>query len=102
MLKLEHYGIKANIHNWLLAFLSNRSQEVVVDGVKSDRASVDSGVPKGTCVGPLLFLLYMNDLPDNVHSQVRLFADDCLLYRAIKTMEDAIILQNDLNRKVFF
>ena len=95
--KLEHYGINANIHMWIRAFLSNRTQEVVVDGVKSNRASVASGVPQGTVLGPLLFLLHINDLPDNVQSRVRLFADDCLLYRAIQSVEDAVILQNDLD-----
>ena len=79
------------------AFLTNRSQEVMVDGGGSDRAAVASGVPQGTVLGPLLFLLHINDLQREMLSSVRLFADDCLLYRAIISREGAIILQRDLN-----
>lgn len=55
--------------------------KTVVKGEKSDDVKVDSGVPQGTVLGPLMFLCHINDLPDTVKSQVRLFADDCLLYR---------------------
>ena len=59
-------------------------------------AYVESGVPQGTVLGPLMFLCHINDLPDCVKSQVRLFADDCLIYPQIKTQKDHQILQNDL------
>ena len=60
-------------------------------------SKVESGVPQGTVLGPLLFLTFINDLPDAVQSQVRLFADDCLLYRVIRRPEDQLILQRDLD-----
>ena len=70
---------------------------VYKDSSRSDRAAVASGVPQGTVLGPLLFLLHINDLPREILSLVRLFADDCLLYRAISSREGAEILQHDLN-----
>ena len=96
MHKLENYGINGSIHKWISHFLMNRTMKVVLDGESSDEVSVDSGVPKGTSLSPLLFLCHINDLPDSVKSHVRLFADDCLLYRTINSFEDHLILQNDL------
>ena len=58
---------------------------------------VQSGVPHGTVLGPLMFLLYINDISNNIHSPLCLFADDCLLYRVINTEQDALQLQQDLN-----
>ena len=80
--KVKHYGITGQTLNWISEFLSGRTQCVVVDGAESCWIPVTSGVPQGTVLGPLLFLLYINDLPDCVSSSVRLFADDCLLYRS--------------------
>ena len=77
--------------------MKNRKQSVVVDGKQSSLIDVVSGVPQGTVLGPLLFLLHINDLPSVVSSNVRLFADDCLIYRNIKNKEDQIELQKDLN-----
>ena len=78
-------------------FSKKRKQCVVVDGVSSGLVDVDSGVPQGTVLGPILFLLHINDLPSIVSSKVRLFADDCLIYRQIKSNNDQIELQRDLN-----
>ena len=77
--KLDKYGIRGPLHDWLRSFLTERSMQVVVEGCSSNQTSVDSGVPQGTVLGPLLFLCHINDLPEVVKSQVRLFADDCLI-----------------------
>jgi hypothetical protein len=97
LLKLKHYGITGNILTWISTFLTTRSQKVVLEGVSSTSANVISGVPQGTVLGPLLFLLYVNDIPSYVSSQTRLFADDGLLYREINTTSDAASLQKDLD-----
>ena len=97
MSKMRHYGVNGQIHNWIRAFLSGRTQSVIVGGESSGYVPVTSGVPQGTVLGPLLFLCYINDLPASVRSQIRLFADDCLLYRQIKSLKDHAILQEDLN-----
>ena len=78
--------------------MENTRPGVVVGGEHSTWTNVVSGVPQGTVLGPLLFLIYINDLPDNIHSTVRLFADDCVLYREIKHEFDSHELQKDLNR----
>ena len=93
--KLKHYGIDDKIWLWISNFLKQR---VVVDGIQSDLVTVDSGVPQGTVLGPILFLLHINDLPSVISSKVRLFADDCLVYREIKNRQDQIALQKDLNK----
>ena len=70
---------------------------MVLDGQASDPVPVLSGVPQGSVLGSVLFLIFINDLPDNIRSSVRLFADDCVLYRNIKSPIDCQILQDDLN-----
>ena len=98
MRKLDHYWIRGSTYNWIEAFLTDRTQQVLLEGVTSDSIPVISRVPQGTVQGPLLFLLFINDLLDCVQARTRLFADDCILYRQIKTQQDCAILQEDLTK----
>ena len=96
--KLKQYGIDDKIWLWIYNFLNkNRKQSVVVDGNQSSLTDVVSCVPQGTVLCPLLFLLHINDLPSVVSSKVRLFADDCLIYKNMKNKQDQITLPKDLN-----
>ena len=96
--KLQYYGIRDTIHTWLKNWLTGRVQRVVVDGEFSSVCSVMSGVPQGTVLGPLMFILYINDISEGTESSIRLFADDCILYRVIGGAGDAEVLQSDLDR----
>ena len=86
--KLDYYGIRGSTHKWITSWLSERSQKVVLDGQASDPVPVLFGVPQGSVLGPVLFLIFINDLPENIRSSVRLFADDCVLYRNIESPMD--------------
>ena len=88
--KIENYGIKGELLTWLSSFLKAIVMNIVVEGEHSKSTHVESGVPQGTVLGPLISLCHINDLPLSVKSQVRLFADDCLLYREIKNHKDHI------------
>ena len=94
--KLEYYGIRGSTHKWINSWLSGRTQQVVLDGQASDPVPVLSGVPQGSVLGPVLFLIFINDLPDNIRSSVRLFADECVLYRNIHSPQNCLTLQEDL------
>ena len=82
--------------SWVKDFLESRSQAVVLNGVKSDKIAVSSGVPQVSFLGPVLSLAYINDLPDQVKSRVRLFAYDTAIYLAISSEGESITLQNDI------
>ena len=96
--KLKQLGITGKLGNWLLSFLSNRNHFVrILGGVSSD-GSVLSGVPQGTVLGPLLFLVLLSDISSDInHSSVVSFADDTRVYREINEISDCSLLQNDLD-----
>ncbi|XP_072046454.1 uncharacterized protein [Amphiura filiformis] len=94
--KLDFYGIRGSTLRWICAFLADRKQAVSVNGTHSTWGNVTSGVPQGSVLGPALFLLYINDIQDNIKSNIRLFAEDSILYREIHNQEDHQILQEDL------
>ena len=95
LLNLDHYGIKGNIHKWISHFLQNRTQCVVVRGTFSESVTVLSGVSQGTVIGPLLFLLYINDMSLVAKLIIALFADNAYVYRSISSRKGA-----DLGRYV--
>ena len=84
--KLESIGIIGDSLNWLKSFLSGRTQCVSVDGVTSKWKEVISGIPQGSVLGPLLFVIFINDMPDEVKFNIcKLFADVCKLYDIVNT-----------------
>ena len=88
LIKLDHYGIRGKTKEWISLFLLERSQRVVLNGAQLRFLLVLSGVSQGTVLGPLLFLLYINDITDGISFEIRLFADDCILYRQIRAHVD--------------
>ena len=98
LLKLDYYGIRGNSLTWMRSWLTHRTQQVLLEGAHSRRCVVRSGVPQGTVLGPLCFLLYVNDIGNDISSNLKLFADDTLLYGLIHNDQDAIELQRDLDK----
>ena len=100
--KLQAYGVRGQTLEWIKDFLVGRRQRVSVDGELSAWAWVLSGIPQGSVLGPVLFILYVNDLPDVVHSLVQMFADDTKLFREIGGETDSVELQADLDNLILW
>ena len=98
LLKADYFVIRNKTNIWLRSFLTGRSQRAVIHGSASLWSPVVSGVPQGTVFGPILFLMFINDLPTNTTSGIKLFADDCVLYRPINSVSDHFALQRDLDQ----
>ena len=95
--KPRSFGFNGNLLNWIQNYLSDRHQSVIINGKESDSLPVTSGVPQGSILDPLFFVLYINDLPNVCSSKVSLYADDARVFRKIKSINDCILLQKDLD-----
>jgi len=100
LLKLEAHGIGGLVSTWIKSWLADRRQRVIVDGSHSQWKEVWSGVPQGSVLGPVLFLIYINDLDQDISSRVLKFADDTKLYCPVNSHVDCIRLQKDLDTVV--
>ena len=98
LVKLKGYGICGKVLQWIAAFLDGRCQRVIINGSKSSWSPVMSGIPQGSVLGPILFVCYVNDMPEVVDSPVHMFADDTKIYIQITTQSDQEILQTDLKQ----
>ena len=96
MVKLESLGIRGKVLNWIREWLKDRSQRVVVNGAESDWARVTSGVPQGSVLGPILFIIFINDLEAGIKSKFVKFADDAKLAQAVHNVEGRDSLREDL------
>lgn len=94
--KLSCLHLDPLILSWITCFLTDRVQFTCVGDRCSETTKVISGVPQGSVLGPLLFLIFINDLPTGISSPIRLFADDCVIYRRVTTTDDQSVLQKDL------
>ena len=95
--KLAAYGIRGKLLDWIKSYLTNRQQKVVLNGASSDWLRVYSGVPQGSVLGPLLFNIYVNDIPSVVESQTLMFVDDTKIFRKIQSKSDFLQFQQDIN-----
>ena len=98
--KLKSYGMGNSLINWIEQWLTDRRQRVVVDGEVSSWKSVLIGVPQGSVLGPILFLVYINDLEEGVTGKILKFADDTKLFRKVNEIGDKQNLQDDIDKIV--
>ena len=102
LIKLESYGISGNVLRWIRSFLTGRTQYVKVGQKKSSPCSLSSGIPQGSVLGPILFLIFINDLPDCLSSLCKIFADDTKVYNLSNkhdTLQDDLYALQDWSEK---
>ena len=100
LIRFEGYGVKNPILGWIRNFLIGRSQRVVINSAKSEWAPVTSGIPQGSVLRRVLFIFYVNDLPDIIHSSIQMFADDTIVFNKITCSCDCEELQRDIDSLV--
>ena len=99
LFKLREYGIKGVLLNWFKSYLTNRQQRVLVGSDKSTYMTINAGVPQGSVLGPLLFLIYVNDISNSLTSITRLFADDTSLQHSSDSSDDIEhVVNSDMNK----
>ena len=99
-MKLKRYGVGDEVLKWIEHFLVGRKQRVGVAGIYSSWSSVMSGVAQGSVLGPVLFVCFINDMPETVASFIYLYADDTQMFRQVNDKSDTVALQNDLDNLV--
>ena len=92
--KLKAYGVQGELFSLLTNYLQKRKQRVLLNGQTSEWREIISGVPQGSVLGPLLFLMYINDLPDGITSLCKIFADDTSLFSKVHNINKSV---NELN-----
>mgnify|MGYP003349270433 CR=1 FL=1 len=94
---MKAHGIGGNVLRWIRAWLTDREQRVCVNGSQSEWGKVTSGVPQGSVLGPLLFVIYINDLDEGLSCNISKFADDTKIGSVINSENDSLSLQKNLN-----
>ena len=95
--KVQSYGIRGNLLCWIRSFLTGRKQRVIVNGGESSWMEILSGIPQGSVLGPFLFLLFIDDLPDSIEGLVKIFTDDTKVFTAVYEDAGCRRLQKDLD-----
>ena len=95
--KLNAHGINGNVSKWIAAWLSGRKQRVTLGGAASGWSDVRSGVPQGSVLGPVLFTIFINDIDENIVSNIIKFADDTKIFSCVDNTDDAMLIVKDLD-----
>jgi len=98
MSKVRGCGVDGKEYNWINNWLNGREQRVVINGIHSDWCAVLSGIPQGSILGPLLFVIYVNDIDININNVILKFVDDTKIFAAVADSNDVELLRSDLRR----